>query len=189
MPLAGAAAPVTLVGLGRAARRGGPGRHRHPPAGPAGRAGRLGRGAVDRRHADGRHPDGRDRDGDARRAYAQVGKDLNLPTHGYLGATDAKVIDAQAGLESGMTALVGALAGIDMISGAGMLDFLRAQSAEKLVLDAEAIGMAQRLLRGVATPTETLATGAFGPPGPRPASSSWTRRAGCSGRSRCCRRR
>jgi trimethylamine--corrinoid protein Co-methyltransferase len=56
---------------------------------------------------------------------------------------------------------VGALAGVNMISGAGMLDFLVCQSAEKLVIDAEGIAMAQRLLRGIATPTETLATAMF----------------------------
>jgi trimethylamine--corrinoid protein Co-methyltransferase len=60
-----------------------------------------------------------------------------------------------------MTALVGALAGVNMISGAGMLNFLVCQSAEKLVIDAESIAMAQRLLRGIATPTETLATAMF----------------------------
>jgi trimethylamine--corrinoid protein Co-methyltransferase len=48
-----------------------------------------------------------------------------------------------------------------MISGAGMLDFLICQSAEKLVIDAEAIAMAQRVLRGIGTPTETLATAMF----------------------------
>lgn len=99
-------------------------------------------------------------------AYAQVGKSLGLPTHGYMGASDAKTVDAQAGLESGMTAQVGALAGINMISGAGMIDFLLCHSAEKLVLDAEAIGMAQRLVRGIGTPTETLATGSFAAAGP-----------------------
>jgi trimethylamine--corrinoid protein Co-methyltransferase len=89
--------------------------------------------------------------------YAQVGKALGLPTHAYLGASDAKVVDYQAGLESGMSALVGALAGINMISGAGMLDFLACQSPEKLAADAEAIGMAQRLLEGVQVRTESLA--------------------------------
>ena len=56
-------------------------------------------------------------------AYAQVGK-VARPAHPRLPWRDAtrKIVDAQAGLESGMTALVGALAGIDMISGAGMLD-------------------------------------------------------------------
>jgi trimethylamine--corrinoid protein Co-methyltransferase len=94
-------------------------------------------------------------------AYAQVGKYLGFPTHAYLGASDAKLIDAQAGLESGMTALVGALAGINMISGAGMLDFLAAQSLEKLVIDAEIIGMSKRIAEGVRLPTETLATALF----------------------------
>ncbi|MCJ7709353.1 MAG: trimethylamine methyltransferase family protein, partial [Chloroflexi bacterium] len=61
---------------------------------------------------------------------------------------------------------IGGLAGIDMISGAGMLDFLLAQSPEKLVIDAEVIGMVQRLLRGIGTPTETLATGSFEAAGP-----------------------
>ena len=81
---------------------------------------------------------------------AAVGRSLGLPTHGYLGATDAKVVDAQAGMESATSALVGALAGIDLVSGAGMLDSLRCQSAEKLVIDAEAIASALRLVRGIA---------------------------------------
>ena len=93
--------------------------------------------------------------------YAQVGKSLGLPTHTYLGASDAKIVDAQAGLESGMTAMIGALAGINMISGAGMLDFLACVSPEKLVVDAEAIGMSLRLSRGMETHTETLATAMF----------------------------
>jgi trimethylamine--corrinoid protein Co-methyltransferase len=94
-------------------------------------------------------------------SYAQVGKYLGFPTHAYMGASDAKLIDAQAGLESGMTALVGALAGINMISGAGMLDFLSAQSLEKMVIDAEVIGMSKRLAEGIKLHTETLATAMF----------------------------
>jgi trimethylamine--corrinoid protein Co-methyltransferase len=94
-------------------------------------------------------------------AYAQVGKSLNLPTQAYLGASDAKLVDAQAGLESGISTLVGALAGINMISGAGMLDFLTCQSPEKLVVDAEGIAMAKRLLAGIEVRTETLATALF----------------------------
>jgi trimethylamine--corrinoid protein Co-methyltransferase len=89
-------------------------------------------------------------------ACAQIGKRLGLPTHAYLGASDSKLIDAQAGFESGMGALVGGLAGINMISGAGMLDFLRAQSLEKLVVDAEIIAIVKRLLRGVEAAAEPL---------------------------------
>ncbi|HKG53110.1 MAG TPA: trimethylamine methyltransferase family protein [Anaerolineales bacterium] len=94
-------------------------------------------------------------------SYAQVAKSLNMPTHAYLGATDSKLVDAQAGLESGITAMIGALSGINMISGSGMLDFLSCHSAEKLVIDAEGIAMAKRMIEGVKLHTETLATGFY----------------------------
>lgn len=94
-------------------------------------------------------------------SYAQVAKTLNMPTHTYLGATDSKLVDAQAGLESGISAMVGALSGINMISGSGMLDFLACHSAEKLVVDAEGIAMAKRMIGGVKLHTDTLATGFF----------------------------
>lgn len=94
-------------------------------------------------------------------SYAQVAKTLNMPTHTYLGATDSKLVDAQAGLESGISAMVGALSGINMISGSGMLDFLACHSAEKLVMDAEGIAMAKRLIGGVQQHTDTLATGFY----------------------------
>ena len=61
-----------------------------------------------------------------------------LPTHGYLGLSDAKTPDYQAGMESASGALLGALAGIDLVSGPGLLDFLLSQSLEKLLLDHEA---------------------------------------------------
>jgi trimethylamine--corrinoid protein Co-methyltransferase len=83
-------------------------------------------------------------------AYAQVGKALALPTHAYLGMSDAKIVDAQCGFESGTGAILGALAGINMISGPGMLDFESCFSLEKLVIDAEIVGMAKRLIAGVA---------------------------------------
>jgi len=94
-------------------------------------------------------------------SYAQVAKSLGMPTHTYLGATDSKLVDAQAGLESGITAMIGALSGINMISGSGMLDFLACHSAEKLVIDAEGIAMAKRMIEGVKLHTETLATGFY----------------------------
>lgn len=94
-------------------------------------------------------------------SYAQVAKSLGMPTHTYLGATDSKLVDAQAGLESGISAMVGALSGINMISGSGMLDFLACHSAEKLVLDAEGIAMAKRMIGGVQQHTDTLATGFY----------------------------
>ncbi len=94
-------------------------------------------------------------------AYAQVGKYLGLPTHAYLSATESKMVDAQAGLESGITAIIGALGGINMVSGAGMVNSLLCQSAEKLVIDAESIAMAKHLLRGISIPGPRLAADHF----------------------------
>jgi trimethylamine---corrinoid protein Co-methyltransferase len=100
-------------------------------------------------------------------ACAHVGKYLGLPTHAYLVASDSKLVDAQAGRESSISAVLGALAGINMISVAGMLDSLACHSVEKLVIDAEAIASAQRLISGIATPTETLAISVFAQSGLR----------------------
>ena len=161
MPLAGATAPVTLVGsvvqhaaeclsgitIHQLAKPGSPIVWGGAPAIFDMRKGTTPMGAVETAMIDA--------------SYAQIGKFIGLPTHTYLCASDAKVIDAQAGLESGMGAIIGALAGINMISGAGMLDFLACFSLEKLVIDAEIVAMAKRLLSGIHTPTETLATAMF----------------------------
>jgi trimethylamine--corrinoid protein Co-methyltransferase len=161
MPLAGAAAPVTLIGsvvqhaaeslsglaIHQLAMPGAPIVWGGAPAIFDMRKGTTPMGAIETAMIDA--------------CYTQVGKRLGLPTHAYLGASDAKLVDAQAGMESGMSALVGALAGINMISGAGMLDFLACQSAEKLVVDAEGIAMAKRLLQGIQLHTATLATELF----------------------------
>ncbi len=161
MPLAGAGAPVTLLGsivqhaaecisgiaIHQFARPGSPIVWGGAPAIFDMRQGTTPMGAVETAMIDA--------------GYAQVGKTIGMPTHTYLGASDAKIVDAQAGMESGISAVIGALAGINMISGAGMLDFLACISPEKLVVDAEAIGMAKRLVQGIQVQTETLATAMF----------------------------
>jgi len=93
-------------------------------------------------------------------SFAQIGKAVKpggLPTHAYLGMSDTKIVDAQTGLESASGAVLGALAGINMISGPGMMDFESCFSLEKLVIDAEIVGMAKRLVRGVDDSDEPLA--------------------------------
>ncbi len=161
MPLAGVAAPVTLLGsvvqhaaecfsgmtIHQLAMPGSPIVWGGAPAIMDMRQGTTPMGAIETAMIDA--------------AYAQVGKTFGFPTHTYLGASDSKVVDYQAGMESSTTAMIGALAGINMISGAGMLDFLACMSPEKLVIDAEAIGMAKRMLKGMLVHTETLATDMF----------------------------
>ncbi len=94
-------------------------------------------------------------------AYAQIGKHLNLPTHSYMGMSDAKVNDAQGGFETGIGAVLAALSGVNVISGAGILDFIRCQSLEKLVIDNEICGMAYRLIDGIAQRDNPIALDLF----------------------------
>ena len=87
----------------------------------------------------------------------QMGKSYKVPTHAYLALSDSKTVDAQAGLETTIGALIGVLAGINNISGPGMLSSENCQSLEKLVIDNDICGMALRLGRGVTVDAETLA--------------------------------
>ncbi len=82
-------------------------------------------------------------------AYSEIGHALGLPTQAYIALSDAKALDAQAGLETGIGATLAALSGIDSVSGPGMLDFESCQSLEKLVVDDEICAMTQRLVRGI----------------------------------------
>lgn len=82
-------------------------------------------------------------------ACSEIGHFLGLPTQAYISLSDAKQLDAQAGLETSMGATLAALSGINSISGPGMLDFESCQSLEKLVVDNEICGMTKRLVRGI----------------------------------------
>jgi len=79
----------------------------------------------------------------------EIGKFLNIPTHAYMSVSDSMVPDTQAGLEAGMGILLGALAGINVISGPGMLEFESMQSIEKLLIDNEIVGMVKRFISGI----------------------------------------
>ncbi|MBN2056097.1 trimethylamine methyltransferase family protein [bacterium] len=82
-------------------------------------------------------------------AYVQVGKHLGLPTHAYMACSDAKIPDYQAGMETAMGGVLAALKGINIVSGPGFLNYENTQSLEKLILDHEACAMAYRLLDGI----------------------------------------
>ncbi|MCP4217123.1 MAG: hypothetical protein GY765_20925 [bacterium] len=81
--------------------------------------------------------------------YNEIGKYLDIPTQAYIGLSDAKALDAQAGLETSMGATMAVLSGINNISGPGMLDFVNCFSIEKLVLDNEICGMTFRMAGGM----------------------------------------
>jgi len=90
-------------------------------------------------------------------AQAQVAQSFGLPTWGYAGCTDAKTIDAQAGLESGFSILSQGLAGLNLIHDVGYLDMAMVCSPAQLLLGNEAIGMTKRFIEGIRVTPETLA--------------------------------
>ena len=82
-------------------------------------------------------------------AYVAVAKFLGLPTQAYMALSDSKFVDAQAGAETFATALVAALAGVNSVSGPGMLDYVMVFSLAKLVLDDDLCGQALHLVREI----------------------------------------
>lgn len=82
-------------------------------------------------------------------AYVEVGKRLGLPTQSYMAISDSPVLDAQAGAETFGSALIAALAGVNSVSGPGMLDYLLVFSLPKLVADDDWCGQALRFVREV----------------------------------------
>ena len=80
---------------------------------------------------------------------ALMGKRLGMPTQAYTSFSESKVIDAQAGAETAMGALLAVAAGMDSVSGPGMLDYLLTFSLPKLVIDDEIAGQALHFARDI----------------------------------------
>jgi trimethylamine--corrinoid protein Co-methyltransferase len=80
-------------------------------------------------------------------AYVAVAKSLGLPTQAYMALSDGKFLDAQAGAETMTSAMLAALAGVNSVSGPGMLDYVLTFSLPKLVFDDEVCGQCLHFVR------------------------------------------
>lgn len=90
-------------------------------------------------------------------ASAQLSNWLGLPSGVASSMTDAKALDAQYGVEKGMTALAAGLAGGNLIyESSGMTAALLGASFEAFVLDNEMLGSVYRVLRGIEVSEESL---------------------------------
>lgn len=90
-------------------------------------------------------------------ASAQISNWLGLPSGVAASMTDAKAIDAQYGVEKGMTSLAAALAGGNLIyESSGMTAALLGASFEAFVLDNDMHSMTYRALRGIEVSAVTL---------------------------------
>ena len=90
-------------------------------------------------------------------AFAQIAHFYNVPCGGYIGLPNSKVNDAQAGYETGMSAMGGMDSGMDMFNIGGLIDALKTFDFAKAVIDDEVAQMMKRVKRGVTFSDEDLA--------------------------------
>ncbi len=89
-------------------------------------------------------------------AMADIARYLGLPYMGTGGASEAKVLDQQAAIESTVQVLFSGLSGATLVHDVGFLDCADIGSLEMLVMTDEIIGLMRRLLRGVEVNEDTL---------------------------------
>lgn len=99
-------------------------------------------------------------------AMTQMGKHYGLPVYINVGLTDAKRPDAQAGLEAGMTLVLGAAAGADIFGHMGICGVDQATSLDMLVLQNEIIGYVESTMRAIDCSDEALGVEALAMAGP-----------------------
>ena len=90
-------------------------------------------------------------------ACTEMGKHYGLPVYINVGLTDSKTVDAQSGLESAATLLMGALAGADIFGHMGIAGVDQASDLDMLVWQNEVIEYVERMLRGFEVNDDTLA--------------------------------
>jgi trimethylamine--corrinoid protein Co-methyltransferase len=89
-------------------------------------------------------------------AIAQMGRWYGLPTWGYAGCTDAKVLDEQAAAEAMLSVLMAKLSGANLIHDVGYVESGLTTSFEMIVLTDELVTLADNLMKGIEINDETL---------------------------------
>jgi trimethylamine--corrinoid protein Co-methyltransferase len=89
-------------------------------------------------------------------AACDVARSLGLPFMGTAGASESKLLDSQAAIETSIQVLMAALCGSAMVHDIGFLDGANLGSLDLLVMTDEVIGMVKRILRGVQVDPDTI---------------------------------
>ena len=89
-------------------------------------------------------------------AIAQLGRRYGIPTWGYAGCTDAKVMDEQASLESLLSVMMAKFSGANLIHDVGYMESGLTFSFEMLVLTDELIALTDNLMKGIEINADTL---------------------------------
>lgn len=99
-------------------------------------------------------------------AMVQIAHSYGFPVYVNVGLTDAKLPDAQAGMEKAATLLLGMLAGADTFGHCGICGTDHAGSLLWLAFDDELMSYTKRIARGFAVDDEHLATDVIHSVGP-----------------------
>jgi trimethylamine---corrinoid protein Co-methyltransferase len=90
-------------------------------------------------------------------AAADLAHYLGLPTWGYAGCTDAKVVDQQAAMEATASVIMSLLSGANLVHDVGYVESGLASSFEMIVLTDTVIEMGRAMLKDIDVDDETLA--------------------------------
>ena len=90
-------------------------------------------------------------------ALSDIAKYLKIPVFSTSGCTDSKVFDQQAALEAGLSILMAALSGANLIHDNGYLESGLTGSLEMIVLVDETVSLVKRMMQGVRVNRESLA--------------------------------
>lgn len=99
-------------------------------------------------------------------AAVQMGHYCGLPVDTYGVGSDSKALDEQAAVEKVFMMMLPAMAGVNLLTGAGYIETIRTASFEQIVIDNEMLGMMYRTLRGIRVEDETLAVDLISRVGP-----------------------
>jgi trimethylamine--corrinoid protein Co-methyltransferase len=89
-------------------------------------------------------------------AFSELARYLGLPFMGTAGASESKIPDVQAAIESTVQVLLSGLSSTCLVHDAGFLDCADIGSLEMLVIADEIVALARRVLRGIEVSEETL---------------------------------
>lgn len=89
-------------------------------------------------------------------AVAEMGRWYGMPTWGYAGCSDAKIMDEQAALEAMLSVLMAKLSGGNLIHDVGYMESGLTCSYEMIVLTDELIAMTDHILKGIEVSDDTL---------------------------------
>lgn len=89
-------------------------------------------------------------------AVAELGRWYGIPTWGYAGCSDAKVMDEQAAAEAMLSIVMAKFTGANLIHDVGYMESGLTGSYEMIVLSDELIGLADHLIKGIEVNDETL---------------------------------